>query len=81
MLVPRLKALVRCEEDIAIYSRVSTVGLDQQYRECKCIAIPGHCMQTSRLGRTGSKDDLGDFSKDSLQEALGNANLLHEKGS
>lgn len=26
-----------------------------------------------------SKDDLGDFSKDSLQEALGNANLLHEK--
>ncbi len=28
----------------------------------------------------GSKDDLGDFSKDSLQEALGNANLLHERG-
>ena len=28
----------------------------------------------------GSKDDLGDFSKDSLQQALGNANLLHEKG-
>lgn len=26
-----------------------------------------------------SKDDLGDFSKDSLQEALGNANLLHDK--
>ncbi|KAL0039422.1 hypothetical protein WJX79_007497 [Trebouxia sp. C0005] len=26
-----------------------------------------------------SKDDLGDFSKDSLQEALGNANLLHER--
>lgn len=26
-----------------------------------------------------SKDDLGDFSKDSLQQALGNANLLHEK--
>ena len=29
----------------------------------------------------GSRDDLGDFSKDNLQEALGNANLLHEKGA
>lgn len=26
-----------------------------------------------------SKDDLGDFSKDSLQDALSNANLLHER--
>ena len=32
------------------------------------------------LNHAGSKDDLGDFSKDSLQQALGNANLLHEKG-
>ena len=29
----------------------------------------------------GSKDDLGDFSKDSLQDALSNANLLHERGT
>ena len=33
------------------------------------------------LWRAGSRDDLGDFSKDNLQEALGNANLLLEKGT
>lgn len=27
-----------------------------------------------------NKDDLGDYSKDSLQQALANADKLHEQG-
>ena len=69
---------MKSAEDIEIFSRAYTVCFSKQ----PSLLLPW--LFTAKLNKllpAGSRDDLGDFSKDSLQEALDNANLLHEKGS
>lgn len=68
-----------CEEDTGICSSLYRVGncrLAVLY-QARC-----DCSITDVLNAlAGSKNDLGDYSKEALQQALADADRLHEKGN